>query len=214
MITFYGRATSDNTQKARWMLEETRQPYKHVELGGRFGGLGDPDFLRLNPNGRIPVLIDGKVTVAESDAIIRYLAAEYCAGSFWPEEPKDRAEVDQWMSWGHANLYPTFNKLFWSVVRTPKNKQDPAAIEALTSKLHSLFTILELRLEGRDYVMGDRITMADVTTGMALFRYFEMPIERPKLPAVETWYGRLKEREAYQKSVMVSFEELRGRLDF
>ena len=213
MISFYGRATSDNTQKARWMLEETGQPYQHIELGGRFGGLDDPEFLKLNPNGRIPVLKDGGLVVAESDAIIRYLAAAYCSGTFWPENLKERASVDQWMSWGHSNLYPIFNKLFWSTVRTPKNKQDPELIHSLTEKLNDYLRILDRRLENRSYVMGAQITMADITTGMALFRYFEMPIERPKFPSVKDWYGRLIQRPAYRSAVMVSFEELRGRLD-
>ena len=56
--------------------------------------------------------------------------------------------------------------------------------------------------------------MADITTGMTLYRYFEMPIERPHLPFVEAWYERLQRRQAYRTAVMVSFEELRGRLDF
>jgi glutathione S-transferase len=213
-MIFYGRATSDNTQKARGILEETGQDYQHIEVGGRFGGLDNPEFLKLNPNGRVPALIDGEVSVAESDAIIRYLAASYCAETFWPEDPKQRAAVDQWMSWGHANLYPVFNKLFWSTVRAPKDKQNPEAIKALNNRLTGYFLILEERLSDRNFVMGDKISMADITTGMALYRYFLMPIERPALPAVERWYGRLKERDAYQRAVMVSFEALRGKLDF
>jgi len=196
------------------MLEETGRPYKHVELGGKFGGLDSSEFLKLNPNGRVPVLVDGDVAIGESDAIIRYLAARYCSGSFWPEDPIPRAEVDQWMSWGHANLYPVFNKLFWSVVRAPKERQNPASIQALTAKLNGYFLILESRLEGREFVMGSEMSMADITTGMTLYRYFEMPIERPHLPFVEAWYERLQRRQAYRTAVMVSFEELRGRLDF
>jgi glutathione S-transferase len=63
MLKIFGRATSDSVQKAIWMLGETGQPFEHVELGGRFGGLGDADFLRLNPHGRVPTLCDGDLVV-------------------------------------------------------------------------------------------------------------------------------------------------------
>ncbi len=68
-------------------------------------------------------------------------------------------------------------------------------------------------LESRAFVLGDELTLADIPSGALLYRYFELDIPRPPLPNVEAWYERLKTRSAYQRRVMIPFEELKGRLD-
>ena len=212
MITFYGRSTSDSVQKALWMLCETGQPFEHVQLGGRFGGLDDPDYLKLNPHGRVPTLRDGELVVWESNAIIRYLAATYAPGTLWPGDPARRAAADQWMDWAQTRLNPTFNKLFWLTVRTPTDARDGALIRDSNARLNGAYEILEAQLGSRAFILGDQLTMADFPSGATLYRYFEMPIERPALPNLTRWYERLRARDAYRRGVMVSFDELRGRL--
>jgi len=71
---------------------------------------------------------------------------------------------------------------------------------------------LDRLLEGRSFLLGDALTLADITAGTSLYRYFELQIERPQLPQVERWYRRLQERPAFSEHVMIPFEELRGRL--
>jgi glutathione S-transferase len=105
MMKIYGRGTSDSVQKVLWMLGETGQPFEHIPLGGSFGGLDDPEYRNLNPHGRIPTLDDNGTVVWESNAIIRYLAAKYRAGSLWSDDPAERAHADQWMSWAQTTLY-------------------------------------------------------------------------------------------------------------
>ena len=214
MLKFYGRSSSDNVQKALWMLMETGEAFEHIQLGGRFGGLDDPGYLKLNPHGRVPTLLDGDLAVWESNAIVRYLAAKYCSGSLWPEDPAARAVADQWMDWGQTRLYPAANKLFWLTVRTPEGEQDQALIAEIHERLLGFYRLLEDQLADRDFLAGDRLTMADFPSGATLYRFFEMSIERPLLPNIARWYERLKAREAYQRAVMVPFEELRGRLAY
>lgn len=214
MLKLYGRGTSDSVQKVLWMLGETHQPFEHIQLGGSFGGLDDPEYRKLNPHGWIPTLDDGGVVVWESNAIIRYLAAKYCRDSLWSEDPAKRAYADEWMCSAQTTLYPDFNRLFWLTVRTPVDKQDRAKIQATNDRLNGYYHLLDAQLSKHGFVAADYLTMADIPTGATLFRYFNMPILRPDLPNVERWYGCLREREAYRKYVMVSFEELRGRLAF
>jgi glutathione S-transferase len=214
MLKFYGRSSSDNVQKALWMLMETGEAFEHIQLGGRFGGLDDPGYLKLNPHGRVPALLDGDLAVWESNAIVRYLAAKYCSGSLWPEDPAARAVADQWMDWGQTRLYPAANKLFWLTVRTPEAEQDQALIAETHERLLGFYKLLEDRLANRAFLAGDHLTMADFPSGATLYRFFEMSIERPLLPNIARWYERLKSREAYQCAVMVPFEELRGRLAY
>ena len=214
MLKFFGRSSSDSVQKTIWMLAETGQPFEHVQLGGKYGGLEDPEYLRLNPHGRVPTLCDGDVVVWESNAIIRYLAAKFFPGTMWPEDPVERSYADQWMEWAQTRVYPDFNRLFWLTVRTPKAEQDHDEIRATNARLNGYYRILDAQLANHSYVAGEHLTIADFPTGATLFRYFEMPIERPELPNIEPWYQRLSQRQAYQRHVMVSFEELRGRLTF
>lgn len=214
MITFYGRKSSDNVQKTLWMLLETGRPHEHIELGGKFGGLDAPEFLKLNPHGRVPVLVDGEVVVWESSAIIRYLAAAYCTGSLWPEDVRVRAGVDMWMDWAQARLYPEANRLFWRLIRTPEDDQDADKIAAGLVLLNSYMEQVDNQLAGNTYLCGEGLTTADIIAGATLYRYYEMPIERPALGNVERWYETLSERPAYRQAVMVPFDELKGRLDF
>ena len=214
MITFYGRKTSDNVQKAWWMLLETGQPFDHVELGGEFGGLDDPGFLKLNPHGRVPLLVDDDLSVWESTAIIRYLAAEYCADTLWPANPGERAEIDKWMDWAQTRLYPASNRLFWLSIRTPADSQDARKIAATADDLSTHMLKVERQLGGHDYLAGSALSLADIVAGATLYRYFENPVEKPDLPNVRAWFNRLKERASYQEAVMYPYEELRGRLAF
>jgi glutathione S-transferase len=73
--------------------------------------------------------------------------------------------------------------------------------------------LLDQALSGRGYLDGEAISLADIPAGTALYRYFELDIERPSVPNVEAWYRRLRERPAYRARVMLPFDELRGRLD-
>ncbi|MEM8645428.1 MAG: glutathione S-transferase N-terminal domain-containing protein [Pseudomonadota bacterium] len=214
MITFYGRKSSDNVQKTLWMLLETGQPHQHIELGGKFGGLEDPEFLTLNPHGRVPVLVDDDVVVWESTAIIRYLAAAYSPGAIWPEEAGARAGVDKWMDWAQSRLYPEANRLFWRLIRTPEADQNAEKIAAGLEALNAHLEMVDDQLAGRAYLCGDQLTMADIIAGATLYRYYKMPIERPVLENVARWYETLSQRSAYRQAVMVPFDELKGRLAF
>ena len=196
------------------MLLETGQPHEHIELGGKFGGLDDPEFRKINPFAKVPALVDGETCVWESSAIIRYLAAQYCSGSIWPEDPRERTEADKWMDWAQSKLYPESNRLFWRLIRTPEDKQNKEKIEAGNAMLNEHLSAVEEQLEGRDYLACGRLTIADIIAGAPLYRYYAMPITRPKLPNVGRWYHALSQRPAYKQAIMVPFDDLRGRLAY
>jgi len=214
LITLYGRKSSDSVQKTAWMLGETGRAFEHVELGGKFGGLDGEEFLTLNPHGRVPVLVDGELVVWESGAIIRYLAASYCQGTLWLDDPSLRCVPDQWMDWGQTQVYPLVNRLFWNTVRTPGDEQDKSQIDSLLGELNSKLEKLEHQLENNSLVCGDDLSVADITIGTPLYRYYQMPIERPDYRNLARYYERLCQRQSYRDHVMIPFDELRGRLAF
>jgi glutathione S-transferase len=199
-------------QKVVWLLEELGQPYAHIDAGGDFGGLDDPAYLAMNPHGRVPTLRDGDVVVWESEAILRYLAACYGAPAFWSADPAERAVVDRWLAWTAASLYRDWIDLFWLRVRTPLERQDAAEIERLRQRTAERFAFLDGQLAGRPYIAGDGLSLADIAAGMTLYRWYEMPVERPALPQLAAWYDRLRARPAYRKGICVPFDDLKGKL--
>jgi glutathione S-transferase len=214
MLTIWGRRSSFNVQKVMWLIGEMQLPHQHIEAGGRFGGLDDPLFLRMNPHGRVPVLQDGDTTIWESHAILRYLAAHYGDERFWSADPATRSHADRWMDWAQTSLQPDFLMgVFWGFYRTPGHKRNWPAIHAALGRCARDFTQLERQLDGRAMLLGDDLSLADIPAGTALYRYFELEIERPSLPNVERWYRALQQRPAYREHIMVPFGELFGRLD-
>ncbi len=211
-LTLWGRLSSCNVQKVVWLLEELALPYERIDAGGDFGGLDDPAYLAMNPHGKVPTLRDGDLVVWESEAILRYLAARYGAPDFWADDPGERAVVDQWLAWSAAALYRDWIDLFWMCVRTPPERQDAAGIEARRQRTAERFAFLDGELAGRPYIAGDGFSLADIAAGMTLYRWFEMPVDRPVLPHLAAWYARLCERPAYVKAVCISFDDLKGKL--
>ena len=215
MLRLWGRRNSFNVQKVAWLVGELDLAHEHVPAGGPFGRLDEPSFRRLNPHGRVPVLEDGGLAVWESHAILRYLAARYGPDRFWPGDPAVRAGVDGWMDWMQTSLQPDFlGGVFWGFYRTPEPQRDGPAIERSVERCAAHFRLLDRVLGDRPFLTGDRLSLADITVGTALYRYFELEIARPTVPHVEAWYDRLQQRPAYRAGAMIPFEDLRGRLDY
>jgi glutathione S-transferase len=215
MLKVFGRPSSFNVQKVMWLVDELALPHQHIPAGGRFGGLDTPEFLAMNPHGRVPVIDDDGVVVWESHAILRYLGARHGRGRFWSDDAAERSRVDRWMDWSQTVLQPDFLVgVFWGYYRTPEPQRNGPAIRASIARCTRHFLLLDRMLADRPFLCGGDLTLADIPTGTSLYRYFELDIERPPVPNVEAWYRRLQERPAYRQHVMIPFDELRGRLDY
>jgi glutathione S-transferase len=212
-ITLWGRLTSSNVQKVVWALGELGLSFDHIPVGGRFGKNKEPDYLAMNPNGLVPTLRDGDLTLWESHAIVRYLSATYGSGSLWPAEAKERAIVDQWTDWTATTFNPAWVTVFWLLVRTPEPERDAAAADKAVANAQRCFAIMEGRLSTAPYLGGERLTYADIVAGVALYRWTTMAVP-PLPPAVAAWHARLQERPAFRQAVNVDYEELRGRIAF
>lgn len=211
MITVYGRRTSSNVQIVMWTMAELGIEHERFDYGHRFGGLDTPEFGALNPNRLVPVIRDGDLVIWESGAILRYLAAKYAPEGFWPRDPAERAPVDMWAEWGKVTMTAAFTgPIFWGTVRTPSSQQDEAALKKAFERFDRLLDMLERQLGDRSFVVGDRLTTADIVIGHLLYRYHEIEIPRQERPVLSRYYAALCERPAYRQHVMVSFDELRA----
>jgi glutathione S-transferase len=216
MITVYGRKSSFNLQKVMWLVGELQVEHEHVQLGGSFGGLDTPEFRAMNPHGRVPVINDSGSVVWESQAILRYLAAKYADGTaLWSANPAQRAVADQWMDWSQTALQVAFlNGVFWGWYRTPEAKRNMAAVNTAVDQTSNFLKRVDRQLDGKTFLTGDQLSLADIAIGTHLYRYFNVNLPRPTLPNVERWYEQLLARPAYRAHVCIPFDELYGRLDF
>ena len=214
MLRIWGRRTSFNVQKVMWLVGELGLPHEHIAAGGRFGRLNDADFRAMNPHGRIPLIDDDGQIVWESHTILRYIASRYGQGSFWSDDAGRRADYEAWMDWAQTALQPSFlNDIFWGFYRTPEAQRDWQIINRGIARCADHFRLLDGWLEGRAFMLGDAISLADITVGTTLFRYFNIDLARPSVPRVEAWYERLTARPAYREHVMIPFDDVYGRLE-
>lgn len=211
MLKIWGRATSSNVQAVMWGVAELGLPYERYDIGHTFGGNTTPEFLAMNPNGRVPVLQDGNdPPLFESAAILRYLANRHAPPEVWPADPAARAQVDMWAEWAKLNVAANLVTVFWALVRTPAAQRDPKAIAAGLAELERNLAIAEARLAQTAYLAGPDFTLADIAFGTPLHRYYEIDLPRAPLPALRRYYDGLCARPAYAAHVMVSFDDLRA----
>jgi len=205
MLEIWGRRNSSNVMPVMWAVGELGLPHRRYDVGGSFGGLDRPDYLTMNPNGRVPTINDEGFVLWESNAIVRYLSRRYGEGALLPDDEPQYALADQWMDWLKTTAYPQFIELFWAMVRTEPAHRDTGQIAGRAERLGKALGILDAHLVGRPYIVGDRLTMADIPFGPLAYRYFNLEIARPALSSLSAWYERLCERPAYQERVMIPF---------
>ena len=212
MLEIYGRSDSSNVQAVMWCVAELGLEHVRHDIGHRFGGTNTKAFIDMNPNQTVPVLRDGAgLTLWESGAILRHLANQYGDERFWPRAANLRANVDKWAEWSKVSVAINFTiPIFWAVVRTPKKQQNSDLINVAIKALEVKLSIADYQLGKHRYLAGDAFTLADIQLGHILYRYFDIDIERKKLPNLSLYYEKLCERPMYNKHVMVSYEALRA----
>jgi len=203
MIKVLGRANSVNVQKVMWCASELDLEIERVDIGGAFGGNDSEEFRLLNPNGTVPVLVDGDFILWESNAIVRYLCAKYGEPDWLLPSVDVRGQADQWMDWYLTKLHPPMTTLFWQLIRTNSDLQDQVKIAEAITACTQCWTLLDHHLNRSTFVLGDQLSMADIPVGCSAYRWHCMSFERPDLPNLKRWWDSLVERQRYKEHVMV-----------
>lgn len=203
MIEVWGRRSSSNVQKVIWALAELGLDFDRHTVGGGFGGTRDPSYLAMNPNALVPVLRDGDVTMFESNAIVRYLAARYGEGGLRPTATKALAAAEQWMEWQQLNVVPHISTIFMNLVRTRPEQRDDRAIADAGAKLTGVLAIADKALASSKWFAGDEFSYGDIPLGVLYWRYSRLNCDRPVTPNIQRWFDALQQRPAYRKWVMV-----------
>ena len=157
--TLYGTSGS-RALRSLWGIEETGIAYTHVPVG--YGADSKaPGYLAVNPNGRIPALVDGDLTLFESMAINLHLARRY-GGALYPDNPADEARAWQWSVWGISEIEPLQMQIVVQRLFTPEDKRDPKVVERASRGLQRPLKVLDAALAGRDWLLGAQFSVADL----------------------------------------------------
>ena len=202
-LTIWGRANSVNVQKVLWCLRELDLAYDRIDAGMQFGKNNEPAYLSMNPNGRVPTLVDGDFVLWESNSIMRYLCLAYGKGSpIYPQAPKQRAAIDRWLDWTLSTVQPVDRPVFWALVRTPVEKRDMAVIQKDVDAEAAVWQIAETQLASRRFLEGDDFTVADIAVGTFARRWFGVEgVSKPKLPNLERWFAQFADRPGFVQFV-------------
>ena len=202
-LTIWGRANSVNVQKVLWCLRELDLAYERIDAGLAFGKNREPEYLAMNPNGRVPTLVDGDFVLWESNSIMRYLVLAYGKGSpIYPEGPKRRAGVDRWLDWTLSTLQPVNRPVFWALVRTPVEQRDMAAIQKDADAEAVQWRIVDAQLATRRYIEGDDFTIADIALGAYARRWLGVEsISKPRLVHLDRWFAQFADRPGFAQFI-------------
>ncbi len=192
--------------RPRWMLQELQVPFESVWVNLIKGEHRDREVLKLNPAGKVPVLVDGDLVLNESVAIVLYLAKKYPEKGFLPTDAKGRAEVDRWLLFTVTELEQPLWRIAKHTSLLPEARRIPGDVVLAREDFRDMVPVIEAHLAGHEFVCGDRVTAADFVLAYTLdwanetnllsafpasVAYLERMYARPRAP--------LRIREAFKQ---------------
>ncbi len=204
MIDLYSWKTS-NGRKLGIMLEELGIPYQAHPINIGEGDQFTPEFTKLNPNQKIPAMVDsdgpgGKpITLFESGAMLIYLAEK--TGRFFPQEPRKRYEVLQWLMFQMGGIGPIFGQVHH--FKRAAKEQVPYALERYGTECRRLYGVLDGRLADHPYLAADEYTIADIATYPWVLRHPWQEVELGDFPNVKRWFDEISARPAVQTGIEI-----------
>jgi glutathione S-transferase len=163
MMKLYGFGPTRSI-RALWGLRELGVDFEFVPVNLMAGEHQRPEFLALNPAGKVPVLVDGDLAIPESAAIVLYLAEKHPEKGLMPTNLKQRAQVYRWVMFAMTELEQPLWRMVKHTFLYPEDKRLPQDIELARADFTAMAAVLERHMEGRQFIVGDRITVADCVT--------------------------------------------------
>jgi glutathione S-transferase len=194
-VKIYGSVQS-RAARALWCARECGIEFEH--LGADSAALkADPDFARANPNGKVPAMVDGDLTLFESMAINLYLAQKY-GKTLWPASVEDQGRTYQWSFWGMTELEKPLLTIVIDTFMTPPDKKNPKAVEDAKTALHKPLGILNGELKGRQYLLGDTFTIADLNLAAVMAWAKLAKVDMTGNSDAANWLDRCLSRPAFR----------------
>jgi glutathione S-transferase len=199
-LRIYGVART-RAFRALWVAEELGVPYRHLPIEIGDAGARTPEFLTLNPNGRLPVIVDDGFVLFESLAITLYLAKKHSFGKLYPAALEGEARAWQWSFWAIAEVDRAVN--IWSLhaVRLPPAERIAALREEALKVLGAPFSVLDAAVSMQPYLLDDEFTVADLNVAAVISRAIDMDLA--PWPQLKNWLTRCLERPAARAALQL-----------
>ena len=194
----YGTSRS-RALRALWGIEETGITFEHLPLG--FGAESKTDGYRaVNPNGRIPALVDGELQLFESMAINLYLAKRY-GGALYPATAAGEALAWQWSVWAISEIEPLQMRIVIDQLFTPEDKRNPRAVESAVKGLQRPLQVLDKALAGHDYLLGAQFSVADLNVASVMHLLQDIKFSYAAHRHVQRWADACYARPALARAL-------------
>ena len=204
MIQLYGRRNSINVQKVSWALCELNLEFKWHDEHGKFGKVDVENYEKINSQLIVPTLDHNGSIIKQSNAIVRYLYRKY-TDIYEVSKDEDIAIAESWMEFQTTDLQLNMTPIFWGLVRNPSEDRDQELIDKNIILLNEKFEIFDNFLEGHEYILNNKFGMSDIIMGAASYRYLSLPIERPNLLNLKSWYDKISNRDCFKKNILGTF---------
>ena len=196
-VKIYG-VPGSRADRSLWAIEETGIDYEHVKTN--FGEESKADeYLEINPNGRIPALIDGDLKLFESMAINLYLTKQY-ARDLYPTNPNDEAKANQWSVWAISEIEPLQMQIVIQKFFVPKDKQDQAEIDRASKGLVRPLKVLDHALRDSDYLLGEKFSVADLNVAGVMLLLKAVKFDFDPFQNVSAWIDKCHARPALERA--------------
>jgi len=196
MLKFYGTSKS-RSARSLWAVEELGIKYEHIptEVAKAKG----PEHLSVNPNGHLPAIDDDGTILFESMAINLYLAEKYGKGTLWPASVEDHGRCYQWSIWAMTEIEPHLFTVLAQRIFLPADQRDEKTAQRAADALKAPLGVLEGALHGREYLLGNTFTIADLNVSGALSFAQLAKIDLAATPALQAWLQKNLSREANKR---------------
>ncbi|NOY91111.1 MAG: glutathione S-transferase family protein [Deltaproteobacteria bacterium] len=200
-MKLYSHPFSNNCRRVLVLIEELGLDdveVVQVELGK--GEQQQPEYLAINPNGKVPALVDGDLTLWESMAIMHHLAQ----GTSLEPKGGDLVEVIRWQSWDLAHFGPNLLKVVWERVVKPMRGAEPdeTLVEAGLKGVARFAPVLDAQLVDKDFVVGDSLSLADITLATNAALAAPARVDLDAYPNIQRWLAGIADRPSMQKTAL------------
>lgn len=188
-----------SAQKACAAAKYLKSPVEYVYLDLVKGEQKSPAYLAINPNGKVPTLVDATRIIWEADAVMCELAAQ-AGSSLWPNDAR-QIDILRWLSWSAQHFTRQAGALYFEYIIKPRfglGAPDQAAVDAALVEFRKFAAVLDGHLQGRRWLVGDEMTVADFSVAVTLSHAERAHIPLNEFSDVRRWHDRLNELEAWR----------------
>ncbi len=202
-MKLYLNPLSPNVRRVRLTAAVLGLQLEEKKLDFAKGEHKNPEYLALNPNGAVPTLVDGDFVLTESRAIMQYLASKKPESGLLPRDEQQRADVTRWQFWDSSHFSPqlgtlTFEKLLKAMMGM--GEPDQRKIDEALAGFRRFGAVLNKRLEGKQYIVGNALTIADLTIASSLMYAKQTDAPLSEFPNVQSLFNRISDMEAWKKT--------------